>query len=271
MNLTPTGARSRWVWAAVGATAAVAAVLWLVSRSRPPAPPNAVATRSSIGLQKLAPGSALDDEATLFDPTPLFQPTQWNTAQKDIAPPEPSGTFQSYRVPAKLGFAESDLGLGRTEPRDIAAAPAGVQKIRNSINLPEVVAVPRKPSEALVPGVPGALLVGFGRLEAPVAALSTRGALVEIDLAGSGQPALTSHAMAQVQVLAAAARPPGNRAWQVMEFIAAVDASGLAAPLMMTARSGVEEVDLYFQNFLVKTVRVGERLGPGFYRISVGP
>jgi hypothetical protein len=56
-----------------------------------------------------------------------------------------------------------------------------------------------------------------------------------------------------------------------MEFLAAVDPAGLAAPLTLTTRSGVEDVDTYFQNFLAHTLRVGERLAPGFYRISVGP
>jgi hypothetical protein len=53
--------------------------------------------------------------------------------------------------------------------------------------------------------------------------------------------------------------------------VAAIDPTGLAAPLTITTRSGVDEVDAYFQNFLARTLRVGERLAPGFYRISVGP
>jgi hypothetical protein len=53
--------------------------------------------------------------------------------------------------------------------------------------------------------------------------------------------------------------------------VAAVDAAGLVAPAAITRRSGFEDVDSYFQNFLVQTLRVGERLSPGFYRISVGP
>jgi hypothetical protein len=56
-----------------------------------------------------------------------------------------------------------------------------------------------------------------------------------------------------------------------MEFVATIDAAGLAAPLMVTTHSGVDEVDVYFKNFLVRTLRVGERLTPGIYRISVGP
>jgi hypothetical protein len=56
-----------------------------------------------------------------------------------------------------------------------------------------------------------------------------------------------------------------------MEFVAAVDPAGLVGPLVPTVRSGVEEVDNFFQNYLARTLRVGERLAPGFYRICVGP
>ena len=271
MSVSANGTRRRWGWATAGAAVVMFAVLWIFSLPKPPMPANAAPGRSSIGLQKLAPGSALTDEATLLDPTPLFLPTEWNATQKEIAPPEPSGTFQSYRVPAKWEFAESDLRVGRTPSSAAAIQLSGPTKTQNSIGLPDPVAAPAQPAEALTPGVPGALLVGFGRAEPVVASLPKRGALVEIEATGSGQPALSAHAMAQVQALAAAARPPGNRPWETMEFIAAVDASGLASPLMMTTRSGVEEVDNYFKNFLVRTLRLGERLTPGFYRISVGP
>jgi hypothetical protein len=45
----------------------------------------------------------------------------------------------------------------------------------------------------------------------------------------------------------------------------------LIAPLTLTTRSGVEEIDNFYRNYLVRTYRVGERLAPGFYRITVAP
>jgi hypothetical protein len=56
-----------------------------------------------------------------------------------------------------------------------------------------------------------------------------------------------------------------------MEFMAAVDASGLVGPLVLTVHSDVAEVDAYFGRYLAETFRIGQRLEPGFYRICVGP
>jgi hypothetical protein len=56
-----------------------------------------------------------------------------------------------------------------------------------------------------------------------------------------------------------------------MELFAAVDAAGLAAPLLVTEGSRVDEVDAHFRKMLAQTYRIGERLPPGFYRIVVGP
>jgi hypothetical protein len=67
------------------------------------------------------------------------------------------------------------------------------------------------------------------------------------------------------------ARPPAAAQWRPMEFIAAVDPSGLVGPLVPTSRSGADDVDTYFGHYLADTLRVGQRLAPGFYRITVGP
>jgi hypothetical protein len=68
------------------------------------------------------------------------------------------------------------------------------------------------------------------------------------------------------------AQPPTSSVpWQPMEFMAAVDSSGLVGPVVPTTRSGVAEVDAYFGRYLADTLRVGQRLAPGFYRIVVGP
>jgi len=243
-----------WAWAAGGAGVVVALVLLLFSLVKPPGPaPAGEPVRPAIGFAKPASGSALKDEQTLLDPTPLFLPTEWNAAHQKVAWREPGGEFQSYRITPKLGFAETDLKL----------------------ELPAPVALPAGPAAVLVDEAPGALLLGFGRTERPVPALPARGAVVKVVLARTGQPALSPEAQLQVATLAAAARPPepaSGLQWQPVEFLAAVDAAGLVGPpVIVEPRSGVEEVDSYFQNFLVQTLRLGERLGPGFYRISVGP
>ena len=274
MSAATAGTKQRWAWAAGGAVLIAGALVGLfsLSLSRPrlqtvPAP----RPKPAIELAERVIKSALDDEATLLDPTPLFQPTHWNTAQLEVARPEPSGSFQSFRVPPKFGFADSDLRLGRIEPPDSAARPPAPGKLRTSLDLPAPVAVPATPTAVLAAGSPGAIALGFGRIDQRIVALPARGALVDIVATGTGRAALPPQAMAQVQALAAGARPPAGREWQAMEFLAAIDPAGLVAPLTITARSGVDEVDAYFQNFLAHTLCVGERLAPGFYRISVGP
>jgi len=272
MSAANTGARLRWVWAVIGALGVVVAMMLLLNVARAPVPvATPVRAKPAIELTERAARSALDDEATLLDPTPLFLPTKWNAAQKDVAPPEPGGTFQSYRFPAKQEFAETDLKLGPAGSGGLPGQPPPASRLWTSIDLPDPVAVPQKPADTLASDPPGALALGIGRTDTPVAALPARGAFVEIERADSGEPALPEQAMAQVQALAAAAHPPGGRPWMTMEFVAAIDAAGLAAPPAVSTQSGVEEVDVYFQNFLARTLRLGERLAPGFYRISIAP
>ena len=272
MSMATDGAKRRWAWAAGSALLVAGIFVALFSMSPPPGGAPAITRpRPAIELAERREKSALDEEATLLDPTPLFQPTRWSTARQAVAPPEPGGTFQSYRVPANWNFVETNLKLGRIGTAAAGDKAATPKSMLASLDLPEPVAVPAKPAEALAAGLPGPLVIGIGRTDQPVAALPHHGATVDIVAVGTGRAALPPQSMAQVQGLAAESRPPDGRLWQAMEFLATVDAAGLAAPLVMTTRSGAEDVDAYFQNFVAHTLRLGERLAPGFYRISVGP
>ncbi len=210
-----------------------------------PGTTTAVAPKTpTVGLTRLDGASAdtlLKEEATFFDPTPLFLPTEWNVAQNalpDSLMRDSGQIFQDYAP--KLTFGEAGLAL--------AFAPA--------------VRVPAKPADALAVLEPQQPFAGMGRIQRTVAELTGRGAVVEITAAGSGQrmPTLT---------VDTAGIPVGN--WRPLEFLVAVDTAGLVGPPVLTEQSGVEEVDSYFQNLLAKTLRVGERLAPGVYRICVGP
>lgn len=277
MSARIAGTKRHWAWATVGAMGAMACLFALFSFSRAPGPvsePLSPHRRIAIELAERRQNSALDDEATLLDPTPLFQPTQWSTTQLDVARPETSGTFQNYRVPPHWVFADSGLKLREeTGEKNSNKVLVDNKDVRTSLGLPVPVEVPPKQMLArmLESGLPGSVAIGFGRSDRAVMSLTSRGALVDIVAVGTGQVALRPQAMARVEAIAAGARPPSGRPWHAMEFFAAVDAGGLLAPLTITKLSGVEEVDAYFQNFLARTIRVGERLAPGFYRISVGP
>lgn len=175
----------------------------------------------------------------LRDPTPLFLPTEFNSSRKDYVPKEPGGTFAGFQ--ARLTFREAALEL----------------------HLPPPVALPGSPADALVGDPPGAPFMGFGRTDISVEHVVPRGAYVEIMEAGTGRSVLSRPV--------ADAHPPEAVPWKPMEFMAAVDASGLVGPLVLTVHSDVAEVDAYFGRYLAETFRIGQRLEPGFYRICVGP
>ncbi len=243
MDMSAPGDKARWAWATAGAFTLVAIVAALF---RTPATPAGRGPAPKVAV-KLDASAVLRDEAALFDPTPLFLPTRFNAAPKPVELPEFGAAFPNY--PPKLGFEAAGLKL-------------------DALALPKPIADP--PNPAIAPGAvlampaPGPLAAGLGRTDAPVPSLAGRGAYVEIVSADSGR---RWHA----EALPESARPPGDRPWTPLEFMAAIDPAGLVGPLVLTARSGVEDVDAFFQDYLARTLRVGERLAPGFYRISVGP
>jgi hypothetical protein len=240
--------RRIWVFAAVGALVAGALVLALF-RSPKPAKPASLGAPSgripNVGLAKLGGGSAdalLREEATMRDPTPLFLPTAWNAGGNAIpaeAQREPGGTFSGYAP--KLTYAETELQLA----------------------LPAVVAMPKTSAEACEIGQPAQSFWGFGQADWVAQPLAARGAYVEVLAAGDGQRKLAFPL--------AEARPPGEAPWQPLQFLVAVDAAGVVGSPVLTESSRVAAVDGYFQNFITATLHVGERLGPGFYRVCIGP
>ena len=244
----------RWIWAAGSSVAVVGLLAWFFNGAVPPPnAPTAPEARRTILIDRSPAGSALRETVELLDPAPLFLPTKLNAAQKADPRPEPGGTFQNDPSKPRLRFVEPELKLG----------------------LPVPVAVPANPAEALAADGPGALAAGSGRAELKVVPLAPRGAVVKIVAARTGLPVLSGPSAKQIEALAAQAHPPpppSGQQWQPMEFIAVVDPAGLVGPPeIVETRSGEEEVERYFKNYLVRTLRVGERLAPGFYRISVGP
>ena len=234
------GSKRRWLASAAGAVVVVAAVVVLfrfprdVSTvpQRTPTP-----TMPSVKLVNLS-----RNEAALTDPTPLFLPTEWNAGQDALpadARREPGSSFAGY--PAKLKFAETELAL----------------------EFPPDVVVPARPADALSAGKVGQIFLGLGSEDNGLTQLHARKGFVEITDARSGQRVLAEPLTD--------ASPPVGAAWQPMEFLVAVDAAGLVGPPILTESSSVVAVDGYFQNYVGKTLRAGERLAPGFYRVCVGP
>lgn len=184
----------------------------------------------------------LSDEAAMRDPTPLFLPTRFNATEEAFAAGarrELSSAFRGFEP--KLKYGENDLTL----------------------TWPAVVQVPGRVADAFAKNDPARSFAGFGQTGAAIAPLSSRAAFVEVVSAGDGE-LIFARALNE-------ARPPGERTWQPLQFLVAVDRSGVVGPPVLTQSSTVAAIDSYFQDCLLEVLHVGERLGPGFYRVGVGP
>lgn len=182
----------------------------------------------------------MSEEATLFDPTPLFLPTEWNSGQNALPANlirVPGRIFESY--PAKLIYREASL----------ISSPASEP---NSVGAVELLTLIDRESP----------IMALGKSERNLIKLTERGAQIEIISAQTGQLVLA--------LAVREAKVPGE-GWRPMEFLVAVDAAGVVGAPVITVRSSSEQVDRFFQEFLTKTFQLGKRLAPGAYRIWVGP
>lgn len=198
----------------------------------------------SLGLTRLDPtaGNALlNEEAMLFDPTPLFLPTEWNVGHNTLPDSLMRDFGHSFRdYPAQLTFDEVGVALG----------------------FPPPVEVPAKATEVLPLLGTHQPFAGFGRTDARVGSLPERGARIDVMAARDGSEALSL-------VVPVGQAPAGL--WQPMEFLVAVDAAGLVGPPVPMVQATDERLGATLQEMLAKSLRLGERLGPGFYRVCVGP
>ncbi len=247
MNVTAREDQQRWVIAA-GVAAALAGVLMLLVQAPRFSGSAEASLVRPVELQRIAATDvASSEEAALRDLAPLFLPTVWNASGARMPQREPEKTFFD-RETERFTFSEAgwniDLALIVTlNGKPVAAA---------------------EPRDVLAADNPADNLNGFGRSEAKLPTLAPRGGLVEIVAMGTGHQVLALELPPQV-------RPPTDKLWAPVEFLAGVDPAGLIAPLRVTTRSGVEEVDSFFREYLAKTFRLGERLTPGFYRVVVAP
>jgi hypothetical protein len=229
-----------WFFAAAGALVVGLAVPGLF---RVPASLAAPADPALPTTLEIMPRDAtVHEQAGVYDPTSLFLPAQGNAKSNALpgaAAREPTG--DNFHYDAQFQFP-------------VAAA---------RVAFPIRASVPNKPVDALSLWAQEAPFLGMGETDLAVASLPRRDALVEIVTAGNGRQVLT-------QVLQDA-RPPGGGDWQPMEFLVTVEPAGLVGLPIPVPGSNVAEVANYFQNYLAKKLRVGERLAPGSYRIKVGP
>ncbi len=186
-----------------------------------------------------AQDAVLREKADLLDPTPLFFPTEHNFGQRPLREDrlkQPGQVFGSFDPK----FAISSGGL--------------------SLYGQEVANVPEKLSDVLTSG-DEAPFDGFGRYDRDRFALPVRSGFLEVRDALNGNVVIN-------QSLAGLSMPRTDAS--PVEFLVVVSPAGMVGEPFLVSGSEWDEVDSYLRNYLIKTYRLGERLLPGSYRVSIG-
>lgn len=247
MNRRGDGTRV-WALATIGGVAVTALVILIFRSPTTEMPKPAIARAAgaaTIELARLGEGeenALLKEEAMMRDPTPLYLPTRWNVAENALPKDfrrEFGTSFQGY--PPKLAYTGAGLRL----------------------NLPPPVIVPSGPAEAFATDKPVRPFFGFGQTDQVLPTVPPRGAFVQVTSVANGQSIIAEPLQD--------AHPPNDAVWQPMEFLVAVNRTGVVRPPVLTESSRVAAVDGYFVDYLVNGLHIGERLAPGFYRVAIGP
>lgn len=246
--------RARW---AIAGTAGAVAALALVSIFRVPqagVPATRQQTRE-VRVQRVAAASAtLGAASSLRDLTPLFLPTERNASLDRLAPRAVEPAF--YQAPvaapertvAAWHFDRLPPAVTLKDGRIPVNAASDPALLRNFLDDASVESLAR----------------GIGRSPVAVGELKPRGGVLDVVAAADGRRVLSD-------ILDAKVRPPTDKVWQPIVLLANVGPAGLVTLPTFAVRSGIQEVDDFFQNYLARNYRIGDRLPPGFYRITVAP
>lgn len=246
--MNPFAWRKSLPWLGIGLVAGTVIVGVLALVRSPADIPIAEVREGTPELALSRPGTSdadqvLRDRLELFDPTPLFLPTDKNSGYRALPEglmAEPGATVAAL-FPARWTFGSETLRI---------VFPASISQLE-------------RPEEGLRIGERKERNWGFGAVDHEVAKLPQRLAFVEAISIRSG-------AVAIAEVLRGEG-PAEIEDWAPVELLLAVEASGLVGKLVVTASSGSEAVDNFFCKYLADSWRIGERLPPGFYRLIVGP
>ncbi|HUL53676.1 MAG TPA: hypothetical protein VLT83_09740 [Opitutaceae bacterium] len=199
-----------------------------------------------VDIARLGEGTGdrlLREQATMFDPTPLFLPTEWNTTQRPLPTAvqrQPGQVFGTY--PPRPMYAEAELVLSVGPEQPLPASPVDLLR-----------APSRDP------------FLGFGQEDLSLRPMTSRKGFVEVRKVGNGDLVYARELSDDI------APRTAFLDWQPTEFLVTVTVAGLLGQPANIASSDVEEVDAFFRDYLTKTLRLGERLPPGIYRVVVGP
>jgi hypothetical protein len=234
----------RRVWVGLVCAVGVTTVWWGWTRAKPPVVAAAIqGEQPFVRLAGVGSGAAdrvLREQADLFDPGPLFFPTEWNYGQRPLPASlrrQPGQVFGSFDP--KFAFTEPNMKTYGAE-----TTPA-----------------PEKLSDVLAQGNE-APFAGFGQIDSPRPALPARAGFLEVRSFGDNKATVAQ---------ALSGFTPPRLDYAPVEFLVVISSAGVVGEPVLTSGSGWEEVDTFFRSYLVKTFRLGERLSPGRYRVLVGP
>ncbi len=213
----------------------------------PEVAPPAARPGASVGIVRVDPAVGDDflSDQSLLDLDPLFLPTRYNASQldlPDVLRREPGAAFQE--IGAKLTYSNEGTRIA----------------------FPDVIALPKSAAEVIRYGSEQDVFDGLARFNRPEAALPQRVAVLEVVQTKTGRVVLSAPLTP-----AQTPRAVASGDWEPLEFMAAVDVTGLVGVPRLWSGSGVEAVDVFFRNYLAGPFHLGERLPPGFYTLRVGP
>ena len=251
---TPT--ERRWVAGGVTALIAVFLIAGAAVLLRPVGDADHAAAKRPGGprveLARLDEGRAgrlLREQATIFDPTPLFLPTRWNAGQQPLpgnVVHQPWQVFSAFKP--KLEFGDEDLKLP----------------------IHSTLVVPRGPLDLLKQPSREPFL-GFDRRDEKLVPLAPRYGLAQVWRTSDGKLEL-SQAIDEPVVTS-----DGPNYWRPAQFLVVVTVTGLLGrPVRLDSEGSgsgadAEEVDSFLRDYLVNHLHLGARLEPGVYRVVMGP
>lgn len=233
----------RRVWVGLASALVVTVAWWQWNRIQLPVSPRTQQPRQPL-VRFVGNGAGVGDrlvreQTELFDPTPLFFPTEWNYGQRPLS-------REVEKLPGEV-FGEFAPKLAVAEQ---AIASFGA----------ELAAVPEKLSDVLVQGNE-APFAGMGQIDVSKSTLPVRAGFLEVRDIRIGKIIL--------QQSLTGIEPPRSD-YAPVEFLVVVDHAGLIGEPVLTSGSGWDEVDAFFRTYLVRTYHLGERLPAGRYRVVVG-
>lgn len=196
-----------------------------------------------LSVEPFEQGDTFKESGPLRDPVPLYLPTPVNSGQAEAL------TAEGRREPvaAFLPFSPK-----LTHPE------AGLR-----VEFPSLLEIPTTAAQAYDGDEGEKAFRYLGRRNPALAPMTARLGSLQVVRADSGKIVLES------DLDRAASSPVVD--WAPVELVAAVNQTGLIGLPAIVKGSGVPSFDGWVVRYLASEYRLGQRLGPGIYRISLGP